>query len=168
MHLLLSQLKGARTIIVSEINEYMQQLALQNGADYVINPSQSDLKNRIIQITGGKLADIVIVAVAFPLLQQQAIDLCGIQGKVLFFAGLQKEKPFIQLDGYQIHYKQISIYGTTGSNVTHYRKAINLIGSKKIQVDQLISSIFPLTEFLIAIKKSIKGDALKIIIDPTL
>ncbi len=167
MHLLLSRLKGARKIIVSEINEFRLNLALENGADHAINPSKSDLFETTMQLTQGKLVNVVIVAVASPLIQQQAIDLCGIKGKVLYFAGLQKEKPFIQLDGYQIHYKQISIYGTTGSNAAHYRRALNLISFGKIKVNQLISSIYPLDQFLPAMQESIKGESLKIIIDPT-
>ncbi len=51
---------GALPIIAVDYNEERRNLALQLGADYVIDPAEGDYKNKVLELTGGKGADTVI------------------------------------------------------------------------------------------------------------
>jgi len=167
MHLLLSKLNGASRVIVSEINEARIEKLSIFKPDFVINPSRENITERIREITDGHMADKVIVAVSSAQAQNQAIEFAGIKAKILLFAGLAKEQPMVSMDSNQIHYKQLSIFGTTGSNVRQYIRAMNLIESGAIEIEKLISDRIPLSDFAQGLKKAQEGTGMKVLIHPT-
>ncbi len=166
MHMLLAKLRGASLVIVSEINE--ERIKTLNGfsPDAVINPTRQDLSKEVSRLTDGRMADAVIVAVGSNSAQEQSLDLAGIRGRILFFAGLSKETPMVKLNSNLVHYKQLSIFGTTGSNIRQHTDAIKLVAEKKVQMKGLISDVLPLQEFESGLKKAMDGNGMKILIKP--
>ena len=52
-------------------------------------------------------------AASVPAVQQTAFGLAGLNGRVMFFGGLPKGKSTVELDTNEIHYKQLTVAGTT-------------------------------------------------------
>jgi threonine dehydrogenase-like Zn-dependent dehydrogenase len=66
----MARLQGAKTVIVSDPIEKRRRIALENGADYDIDPTHEDAGLRMKQLTGGKGVDVVIeTSATYPGLQ---------------------------------------------------------------------------------------------------
>ena len=66
----MARLQGAQLVIVSDPIARRRQIALENGADYAIDPTTQDAGLTIKELTGGRGADAVIeTSGSYPALQ---------------------------------------------------------------------------------------------------
>lgn len=165
MHMQMAKLFGASKVIVSEFIESRIELARKFGADCVINPKISDLKNEVLKNSYGRGADAVIIAAAAPEAQSQSIDLAATGATINFFGTLPKAKENVLINSNQVHYKNLKIVGTTGSTVINYCRTMELLISGKIELSKFISSRFKLEEYEEAFKMARSTDSLKIIFE---
>jgi L-iditol 2-dehydrogenase len=167
MHLLLARLSGARAVIVSELSETRRRQAEAHGADVVVNPQQENLQEAVLAASSGEGASVVIVAAPAPRAQEQSLDLAARRGRINFFGGLPKDNPNIQFNSNLVHYKQLIVTGTTGSNVRQYRASMNLIAAGRIGLDSLIGAQLPIGRILEGIERSKAGEEMRILVDPS-
>jgi L-iditol 2-dehydrogenase len=59
---------------------------------------------------------------------------------------LPKDKSAVELDTNIIHYKQLTVTGTTRSSHSHYRKTLRFIENKLLEIDSLITHRFSLDD----------------------
>lgn len=166
MHLLLARHSGAGRVIVSEVRESRARQAAEFGADLVVNPKQQDLAKTVLGATGGRGADVVIVAVGSAELQAQAVELAARRGRVNFFAGLAAGCDRPRVDSNRIHYWQVTVTGTTGSNHRQYRQAMQMLGSGRLSLRSLVTLKRPLHEIGEALADAASGEQLKVIVLP--
>ena len=62
--------------------------------DEVIDGSQVDVVERVLELTDGRGADVVITATAANVTQEQAIAMAARNGRISFFGGLPKTDPY--------------------------------------------------------------------------
>ena len=167
MHALLAKLSGARAVIISEVSEARLQQAAAHGVDVLVNPEREDLSRVVMEASSGQGASVVIVAAAAPRAQEQALELAGRQGRINFFGGLPKDRPWVQINSNLIHYKQLVVTGTTGSNVRQYRSALNLISMGRAQMEPLVSARLPLDRLHEGIERARAGQELRIVVEPS-
>ena len=79
---------------------------------------------------------------------------------------MPKDKDCISIKSNFIHYNFITVTGTTGSNVLQYRKAMELIISKRIPITKIISKRYKLEEYEAAFEAASSGKNLKILFTP--
>lgn len=72
----------------------------------------------------------------------------------------------MELDTNAIHYKELTIAGTTASTVNDCRRAAELVSRGLIELDWMVSDIFALEDFAQAIDKAQDAAALKVVISP--
>lgn len=166
MHLFLARLSGARTVIISEMIQDRLAQALDFGADLAVNPGEGDLHAAVLDATNGRGADVIIVAAPSPVAQEGALDLAAIGGRINFFGGLPKGQEFIRFNSNRVHYKQLVITGTTGSNNSQYRTTLEILGSRRVDLSPLISAKYPLENILEAFARARFRKDLKIVIMP--
>lgn len=167
MHLLLARLAGARTVVVSEVAETRVRQAVEHGADLVVNPGSEDLGAAVLEASDGEGASVVIVAAAAPKAQEQSLELAARRGRINFFGGLPKDKPHIQANANLIHYKQLVVTGSTGSNVRQYRTSMQLLGSGRLTLDSLVGARLPLEQVHEGIERSKAGQEMRILLEPS-
>jgi L-iditol 2-dehydrogenase len=107
-----------------------------------IIPVVDNLLERVMEETEGNGADVVITACSAASAQQIALTLAALDGRVNFFGGLPKGKEQVELDTNIIHYKQLSVTGTTRASHDHYRKTLHFIASGLVDVDPLVTHTF--------------------------
>jgi L-iditol 2-dehydrogenase len=166
MHLLLARHSGAGQVIVSEVRAGRARQAAEFGADLVVDPEEQDLIECVLGATGGRGADVVIVAVGSAELQQQAVELAARRGRVNYFAGLAAGRDGPCVDSNRIHYWQVTVTGTTGSNRRQYRQAMQMLGSGRLSLRSLVTLKRPLLEIGEALADAASGDQLKVIVLP--
>jgi L-iditol 2-dehydrogenase len=134
--------------------------------DEVIDASEVDVVERVMELTGGRGADVVITATAANVTQEQAIAMAARNGRISFFGGLPKTNPTITCDSNVVHYRQLHIHGANGSAPEHNRRALEYIASGRVPVKDLITTRLPLDRALEAFDIVARGEAIKVTVEP--
>lgn len=166
MHTKLAQLRGAAQVIVSDPNGERVAQALEMGADLGVVPPGDDLEQILRAKTGGRGADVIIVAAPAHQAQEQALQLAAIGGRINFFGGLPKDNPTIRFDSNIVHYKELLVTGTTACSTADCRQAAQIVNSGRVDLSGLISARFPLREAEAAFAAARDRQALKVVIEP--
>ncbi len=160
----LALLQGAATAIVSELNPEKRAMAEGLGATRVVDPREEDLEKIVKAATEGSGPDVVIECVGGCETAQQALYLAGEGGRVLLF-GVAPAEGRISLSPYEVYRKEICITGSFTNPFTHHR-ALALLGSGRVKVEELISRRLPLDEIPQGIELLESGTATKILVEP--
>ncbi len=164
MHLLLAKLHGASRVIVSEVTPERVVKAQGFRPDRVVNPQQENLPDIVRQETGGRGADVVLVAAPSAAAQQEALRLAGLGGRINLFGGLPNEQSQVQFDSNLIHYKELSVTGTTGSSTGDCRRALEIVQSGHVDLGGLVGACFPLAKVSEAFGAAQEKQALKVVL----
>lgn len=165
MHLKLAKVFGAATVIMSEPAPLRREAALQMGADVAIDPKEADLQQVVMEHTDGIGADTVILAIGIPGLVGDLAKLLRKGGTLNLFAGFEEEAEARLLCNI-VHYNQVTITGSASSSRLHFQQAIALVGSGRVQLNDLITHRFPLEEIHGALQMTMEGKGLKAIVVP--
>ncbi|MGW4242844.1 zinc-dependent dehydrogenase [Nocardia sp. NPDC004722] len=134
--------------------------------DEIIDVSEVDVVQRVLELTGGRGADVVITATAANITQEQAIAMAARNGRISFFGGLPKTNPTITCDSNVVHYRQLHIHGANGSAPEHNRRALDYIATGTVPVRDLITHRLPLADALHAFSIVESGAAIKVTVEP--
>jgi threonine dehydrogenase-like Zn-dependent dehydrogenase len=157
----------ASMTIVTELEELRIERA-KKYANYVFNPKEINVEEKIKKLTDGVMGDVVIDATG--VLFDDAIKLVKKGGKIILFGMNYGYKGSIH--PYLITRKEIKIFGSYIANKT-IMPAIKLLYHNKIDVNHYISEILPLDEIFLGFKKlgldveakkKVPVEALKIVI----
>jgi threonine dehydrogenase-like Zn-dependent dehydrogenase len=123
---------------------------------YYLNPRKVDLVSKVREITGGKMADDIIVPVGNARVQEEAIKLAAIGGRVNLFGGTKDE--IIKVDPGFFHYKEGEIVGSSGAEVYDMRLALEAISSGDINPGIHIALIGRFSDIPDLLKRAVKGE----------
>ena len=164
-HLQLSKIAGARKVIVSEPNEARRRVALELGADLVVDPTKEDLPAIVERETGGQGMDVIVMAIGVPALVNPTLKLCKRGGTVNLFAGFAGTgESTVEVN--TIHYNEINVNGSTAYKLEDYLAAAEMIKSGRINADKIVTHKFKIDEFQQAYDVCVAGTGLKVIIEP--
>ena len=166
MHTKLARARGAGRVIVSEPIPDRAAQVLQMGADRVINPAAEDLQSALKQESHGRGADVIIVAAPVHAAQENSLELAAIGGRINFFGGLPKDRPTIQIDSNLVHYKELVITGTTACSTADCWQAAQIVNSGLVDLSDVISQRFALTDAVAAFAAAEDRKSLKIVLEP--
>jgi L-iditol 2-dehydrogenase len=145
LHLLTAKRKGAGKIISIDLVEERLNFARKLGADETINAGKGNVEEKVEQLTGGYGADIVIEAIGLPATWEQALKLVRKGGTVLEFGGCPPGTG-IKVDTELLHYGEVTVRGAFHATPLHFKKALNLIASRTINVRPLVTRKMKLEE----------------------
>ncbi len=166
IHTSIAKARGASKVIISDIFDERLEMCEPFGPDLAINASRVNLVEEIKRVTGGKGADVVITANPVPETQVQAIEMARKGGRVLLFGGLPHGRSKPGIDTNLVHYKGLSVIGTTTFAPRHHLLAISMMNEGRIPGDRLVTHVMPLTEFKKGVELASAGKALKVVFIP--
>ncbi|MDQ7843533.1 MAG: alcohol dehydrogenase catalytic domain-containing protein [Armatimonadota bacterium] len=164
MHLLVSRALGAASVVAVEPESFRRAQARTFGADAVVTPEE--VSDAVGEFTAGRGFDVVIVAVPAREPLEQALAAAAALGRIHVFAGLTRGTAPPILDANRIHYRQLTVTGTSGSSARQYRRAIDLAASGRLPLGRLVSVQLPLGELEEAFLRARAPDVLKVVIRP--
>jgi L-iditol 2-dehydrogenase len=141
LHLQVARSRGAR-VIVSDPIASRREKARDLGAHEVLDAT-ADPVARVRDLTDGRGANAVIVAVGGAEPIRQGLDMAAINGWVNAFAGTYPSAE-MAVDPNLIHYRQIRFTGSHDFTPHHFTTALKLIQHGIVRVVPLISHRFPL------------------------
>jgi L-iditol 2-dehydrogenase len=138
LHLLTAKKLGVEKVIVIDLVEERLNFAEKLGADETINAGKVDVAETVRKLTMGYGADVVIEAIGLPSTWEQALKLVRKGGTVLEFGGCPPGTE-IRVNAEMLHYGEVTVMGAFHATPLHFRKALNLIASRTIDVRPLIT-----------------------------
>jgi L-iditol 2-dehydrogenase len=159
-----ARLRGAARVVVADINEFRLDVAKKLGADKVINPLKSDLREAIFKETKDKGADVTIEAVGYAQTFRDGISVTKTGGYVVAVGNLEKHAEF---NLQELVARELSFTGSYASS-GEFRDCIELVASGKINVESLVSDVLPLKDGQGAFERLLKAEEnlLKIVLEP--
>ncbi len=165
MHIQLSRITGAKKVIVSELDAGKRKIAAELGADRVIDTNKEDLEKVVMAETDGQGVDRIVMAIGVNALVNDTLKLAKKGGTVCLFAGFPTGKTS-DIDPSIIHYNELNVTGSTAYKRVDYMQAADMVITKKINLDAIVSDTFKLDNFDEALALHMAGTALKIMIEP--
>jgi L-iditol 2-dehydrogenase len=145
LHLLTVKKLGAEKALVIDLVEERLGMAAKLGADETINAGKVDVVQAVRQLTGGYGVDVAIEAIGLPVTWEQALKLARKGGTVLEFGGCAPGTE-IRVNTEALHYGERTVLGAFHATPTHFKKALNMIASKVIDVRPLKTRTMRLEE----------------------
>ncbi len=138
----LLKLFGANPVIAVDIDNKKLELALNYGADYVINSAKDNLGEAILGLTNNRGVDYSFEVVGIT----ETVNSCIVNtrkgGTITLVGNLS---PKIDFPLQQIVTRELTVQGSCAIN-GEYELVLDLLKSKKVDVRPLISAVAPLSE----------------------
>jgi len=160
--MVLARRRGAGRLIVSDPIEERRGFAKRLGAGVTIDPTRESLRDRVMQLTKGRGADLVCEAVGKPELVAEALALTKPAG-ALQLVGVNPKGSRLPLDLWDVHFREIRIGGAFGRGGA-FRRALGLM--PKLGVRRLVTARFPLEKIEDAFVHAAAGHGIKTVITP--
>lgn len=139
---------GAKTVTVSGLarDRHRLDLARKLGADAVVDVGSENLLERVREITGGEMADVVLDMSAEstePIVQ--AVEVARPGGRIVL-AGLKGGKPVSGLVTDQIIIKELRLLGALSSTSRSLEIAIEILKRRHAELAVICTHVYPLEE----------------------
>lgn len=145
-----AKLHHARVIVTGRSTQRLA-VARQYGADIVIDVQNMSLQEQceaVKQETEGRRgADVVIEAIGVPETWELAVAMTRPGGLVNFFGGCASGTQ-VTLDTRSLHYSEITTRGVFHHTPAYFAQALELITGQYIDVEALITALYPLSATL--------------------
>jgi L-iditol 2-dehydrogenase len=163
---MLVHLRGSRIVATDRI-ERRRRLAVRFGAACAWDPFVVDLEAEVRKISGGRGADVVIVAASAPGIVEQAVRCSRPGSRILLFAQTS-EKERIEVSGAAICKEERVLFGCYSASVDLQRQSAELVFNGIIPVEELITHRLPLDRIGDGIELALHpdGESLKIVVLP--
>ena len=150
---------GATPVALSDVVASRRETALKLGADVALDPASPHLPERVRELTGDGF-DVIFEASGAPLALRQAFDLVRPGGTIVQIGTLGTND--VPLPANQVMAREIRFIGSFRyGNV--FGEAIRLVDTGRVNLDPLISEVFPLGELPQAMRRAFaKDDVMKV------
>jgi L-iditol 2-dehydrogenase len=165
LHVLLAKAWGASHVMVSEPNEVRRDLAKKFGAE-VIDPNTGEDIGEWSRRLCGEGPDIIIAAAGTKQIADAAVKAAGLNSRIHLFGGMPSDT-IISIPAYDIHYKHVTLLGTSGFRSEDYRTASELIKSHAIEFEKLVTHRYPVDDAMEAFEMTQRPEALKVMLENT-
>jgi len=161
----LAQRAGA-TLITSDLYPERLRIGSSFGLTHTIDASRSNGVERIRELTQGRGADAVILAVGGNTLIRTAMDAARPGGRVLLFAQTQHGEAVI--DPAAVCVDEKALVGSYSASVDLQEDSVRFVMSHEMDLERLISHRFPLTQCTQALELAAhpQPSSMKIMIQP--
>lgn len=157
IHARIAKSRGAAKVIVA--NRSQARLD-QIQADVRINSSEVELYEEVMRETSFEGVDAVLLAAADPSLAQVGTQVLARHGRLNLFSGIgKKENPPLEVNS--VHYKALTITGTTGSSNLDYARTVQMAEQQQLVLDGLVTARFSLEDSQSALEHAASGGGMK-------
>ncbi len=133
----------AKLIVVGlDVDKIRFGIAEELGATHIVNASNEDPVDAVLNITGGRGADIVIETASSPKVWDFLLDIAAARGRISCF-GLYPESNFKPLS---VIRSGVTIYGDVAFLQRHFIRAISWLESGKVSGQALVTKRFNLDQ----------------------
>jgi 2-desacetyl-2-hydroxyethyl bacteriochlorophyllide A dehydrogenase len=162
LHLQLAKARGASPIIGVTRTASKRALAERLGADLTLDPADPKALEAVLGHTSGRGVDVAIEAVGRGSTLAKAIEFTRIGGRLTLFGTITEPAP--SLPYYQLYYKELMISNPRAAKPEDFPAAIEIVSSGSVELESLVTDVFPLSRATDAIAAAGSGGSLKVIL----
>jgi L-iditol 2-dehydrogenase len=161
----LARRAGAR-LITSDLYAERLRIGASFGLEQSIDASRTNVVDRVRELSEGRGADAVILAVGGNSLIRTAMDSARPGGRVLLFAQTQHGEAVI--DPAAICVDEKTLVGSYSASVDLQEESVRFVMNREMDLERLISHRFPLTESTQALDLAAhpQPSSMKVLIQP--
>mgnify|MGYP002639369848 FL=1 len=164
MHVMLACAKKFSKIFCFDVNDFRLDFAKKFNITDSISSMDENRKQKILDNTDGQGVDVAIVATSSLKALDDAIDVTRKGGVVMMF-GVPSKGAKLDLDMSKIYSKEITLVTSYAASDADTKAALHLIESSQIDVKQLITHTYSISDTQKAFDHARTGEnAMKIII----
>jgi len=165
LHIKLARAIGAGNIIATDINDYRLEMARRFGADATLNVLDGSNED-LFKLNRDRLFDLVIVCAGVLSACTEAIDSIDRGGTILFFA-VPEPDIMVPLPLNDLWRKEITMKTSYGASPLEIATAIELIRTKRIILDDMITHRLPLEDAGLGFQLVAEaGESIKVVLEP--
>jgi L-iditol 2-dehydrogenase len=158
--------RAGASLITSDLYGERLKIGSTFGLDLTIDASRLNVVERVRELTEGRGADAVILAVGGNTLIRTAMDAARPGGRVLLFAQTQHGEATI--DPAAVCVDEKALVGSYSASVDLQEESIRFVMNREMDLERLISHRFPLSESRQALDLAAhpRPSSMKIVIQP--
>lgn len=155
-HILLARHYSVGRIIGADLVPFRLEKALEFGCDEVIDVSAERLSERVHDLTGGELADLVVVGPSSVSAMQSALKCVGKGGTVLFFTP-SEEAHTLSINPYDLYFREINLLFSYSCGPDDTRESLSLIEKGVLNAEMLVTHRYPLDQIQDAVDNTVRA-----------
>jgi L-iditol 2-dehydrogenase len=136
--------RAGASVITSDLYPERLKIGLSFGLDLTIDASRSNVVERVRELTEGRGADAVILAVGGNSLIRTAMDAARPGGRVMLFAQTQHGEAVI--DPAAICVDEKTLVGSYSASVDLQEESVRFVLNREMNLERLVSHRFPLAQ----------------------
>src|SRR5204863_967458 len=158
--------RAGTKVIASDLFAQRLTISRSLGLTTTIDASAVNAVDRTRELTDGRGADAVILAVAGNALIRPAMDAARPGGRDLLFA--QTVRGEATIDPAAVCVDEKTLLGSYSASVELQEESVRFVMNREMDLEQLISHRFPLSESVEALRRAAdpQPDSMKIVIQP--
>ena len=162
----LARLVGAVPVIAVDIKPEVLDRAVELGADYAFDARDEGLRDKIADITGGRMLDVAFDAVGLKSTFEQALDSVTVGGR-LVSVGMSAESPSVGPTS-MFGLTQKHVLGHLGYQNVDIEALATLVSRGRLDLSRSISDIVSLDDVRVGIEKLERqdGNPIRILVKP--
>jgi threonine dehydrogenase-like Zn-dependent dehydrogenase len=130
-------------VIGIDVDDHKLETARKAGAAEGINSKQSEVHERLMELTNGRGPDVVIEAIGLPATYRAAVEEVAYAGRVVYIGWAKEEvayetRPFV--------HKELDILGSRNAVPDDFREVIRMLEAKRFPVDAAVTHMVGLDE----------------------
>ena len=140
-----------KLLVVTDINEerlaraasiYTVEAAQKLGIElHYVNTAKPGMTEYMMQLSGGKGYDDILIFAPVESVIQQASDIIGVDGCMNFFAGPIDHAFSAKINFYKVHYNRIHICGNSGGNADDMQEALDMAAAGRINPASMVTHV---------------------------
>lgn len=139
------------------------EVARQLGIDRALVTGEQDVVKEVMALTHGYGADMALEAAGSASAFDQALHCVRKLGQFVIMASPAGQVPF---DVRYLFSRQITMVGAVSTDPSSWDKAMNLLERGLVNLAPLVSDVFPLDEWKVALEKAARHEGGKILLQP--
>lgn len=158
----IAKYNGASTVTLLEPVAQKREIAQTVGADYVFDPEDPQLHEKIAEITNGNGFDVIFESSGNPRAAENCLNMASVGGHLVYMS-MYPPQYDMPLNLYRhCYHRELRIQGMYLATDA-FPKAIAML--PKINLRPLISGVYPLEECREAFKEVMSGQSVKVMFD---
>jgi L-iditol 2-dehydrogenase len=163
LHILLAKSWGASRVMVSEPSEFRREMAKKFGAQ-VIDPTKDENVGDWARSLCGEGPDVIIAAAGTKPVADSAFQAAGLGTRIHMFGGMPTGT-MLDVSADQIHYKRVTVLGTSGFRSVDVQTAADMIKGHSIDIKPLVTHCYSVEEAQAAYEMAQQPNALKVMME---
>lgn len=157
---------GAKRVILVDIDKKRLKIGKKILKCNTLHFNNSNFISQFFNLNSGSGSDYIFTANPSVLTHKYALKIANKKSYINLFGGVSRNNSKFLVDSNFIHYNEINLTGSHGSNYRQLKKALSMIENKEVNLKSLITHRFKLKDILKAYRTSMKGKTLKVSIKP--